>query len=209
MVKIKVCGITNVEDALKAIEFGADALGFNFYTASPRYIPPERARTILAEIPPGVCNIALFVNEPRERVREKLACDSLPGGRQGFTGLQFHGEESADYCRGWELKVIKAFPVKEEQSLSGIDRFPADFYLLDSWSPGYGGSGSAFPWSWLKGLSGDKLILSGGLDADNVSEAIRTVRPYGVDICTGVEAKPGIKDHAKLKAFILAAKAAG
>ncbi|MGH9893763.1 MAG: phosphoribosylanthranilate isomerase [bacterium] len=207
MVKVKVCGITNVEDALKAVEFGADALGFNFYSPSPRYVSPEGARAILAENPPGICNIALFVNEPKEKVRTTLACGGLLGGRQAFTGLQFHGEESADYCRGWELKVIKAFRVKEKESLSGIDGFPADFYLMDSWSPGYGGSGSPFAWSWLQGLSGERLILSGGLDADNVAAAIRTVHPYGVDVCTGVEAKPGIKDHAKLKTFILAAKA--
>lgn len=207
MVKVKVCGITNVEDALKAVEFGADALGFNFYPPSPRYVSPEGARAILVEIPPAICNVALFVNEPKERVKATLACGSLPGGRQGFSGLQFHGEESQDYCRGWELKVIKAFRIKDQESPSGIKGFPADFYLLDSWSPGYGGSGSPFPWSWLQGLSGDKLILSGGLDTDNVSAAVRTIHPYGVDVCTGVEARPGIKDHAKLKAFILAAKA--
>ena len=206
MVKVKVCGITNLEDALKAVEFGADLLGFNFYPPSPRYITPEKARGILADLPEAVGNVALFVNEPREKVREVIGYGLLPDGRQSFYGLQFHGEESQDYCRGWELKVMKAFRVKERESLIGINEFPADFYLLDSWAPGYGGSGSPFPWSWLEGLRADRLVLAGGLEPENVQEAVRRVRPYGVDVCTGVEARPGIKDHEKLKAFILAAK---
>lgn len=208
MVKIKVCGITSLVDALKAVELGADFLGFNFYPPSPRYIAPERARTILAELPAAVGNVALFVNEPREKVREVLAYGSFSGARQAFCALQFHGEEEPEYCRGWKLKVIKAFRIKDRESLIGMNEFPADYYLLDSWAPGYGGSGSPFPWSWLEGLSVDRLVLAGGLDPENVQEAIQRVRPYGVDVCTGVEARPGIKDHEKLKAFILAAKGA-
>jgi len=208
MVKVKVCGITNLEDALKAVDYGADALGFNFYPPSPRSIKPEKARAILREVPQEICNIALFVNEPKERVEEVLGCGLLPDGRQAFRGLQFHGDESPDYCRGWGLKVIKAFRIKDQVSVARLRGFPADFYLVDAWVPGYGGSGSSFPWSWLTGLSTEKLILAGGLDAGNVEEAIRLLRPYGVDVCTGVEAKPGIKDHAKLKDFIDAAKSA-
>ena len=207
MIKVKVCGITNLKDALKAVEFGADALGFNFYPPSPRYISPEQAQAILAELPPRVCNIALFVNEPKVKVQEVLGYSCLPDGRQAFSGLQFHGEESGEYCRGWELKVIKAFRIKDQESLVGINGFPADFYLLDSWAPGYGGSGSPFSWSWLEGLTADRLVLAGGLDAQNIGEAIRQVHPYGVDVCTGVETRPGVKDHGKLKEFILAAKA--
>jgi phosphoribosylanthranilate isomerase len=201
MVKIKVCGITSLDDAIKAVELGADFLGFNFYPPSPRYIAPEKARAILAQAPPEIGKVALFVNEPAEKIREII-------GRQAFSGLQFHGDESATYCRGWELKVIKAFRVRDRESLGAIDGFPADYYLVDSWAPGYGGSGAPFPWSWLEGLRPDRLILAGGLDAGNVAEAIRLVRPYGVDVCTGVEARPGIKDHEKLKAFIAAAKSA-
>lgn len=207
MVKVKVCGITNLDDALKAVEFGADALGFNFYPPSPRCIAPEQARSILEKLPPQVCNVALFVNEPREKVKEMIDYGRLPDGRQGFGGLQFHGDEDQTYCRGWELKVIKAVRVKDRESLLGMEQFPADLYLLDSWAPGYGGSGSPFPWSWLEGIAPDKLILAGGLDAQNIGEAVRRVRPFGVDVCTGVEAKPGIKDHGKLKEFITAAKA--
>jgi phosphoribosylanthranilate isomerase len=140
MVKIKVCGITNLADAEKALELGADALGFNFYPASPRCIAPERARAILRELPGSACHVALFVNETKERVREVLRFGQLEDGRQAFNSLQFHGEETADYCRGWGMKVIKAFRVKERKSLAGVAAFPADYYLLDSWSSGYGGS---------------------------------------------------------------------
>jgi len=208
MVKVKVCGITNSVDALKAVELGADALGFNFYPPSPRYVSPEKARAILAELPGEICNIALFVNEPRERVREILSYGRLSEDRQVFRGLQFHGEESRDYCRGWELKIIKAFRIKNRSSLAELSGFPADFYLLDSWTPGYGGSGSSFSWDWLQGLAPDRLILAGGLGIENVATAVQRVRPYGVDVCTGVEARPGVKDHGKLKEFISAAKGA-
>ncbi|HTN71815.1 MAG TPA: phosphoribosylanthranilate isomerase [Methylomirabilota bacterium] len=208
MVKIKVCGITNLADAEKALELGADALGFNFYPPSPRSIAPQKARTILEKLPEDSCNVAVLVNEPKERVQEILGSGRFDGRGQTFNCLQFHGEESADYCRGWDMKVIKAFRVKEKKSLDRMKDFPADFYLLDSWSPGYGGSGDSFPWEWLEDVATNKLILSGGLSAGNVVDAIRRIGPYGVDVCTGVEARPGIKDHAKLKEFILAVKGA-
>jgi len=208
MVKIKVCGITHLADAEKALEFGADALGFNFYPPSPRCIAPEKARAILAALPERSCNVALFVNETKERVREILSSGLLADGRQAYGALQFHGEEDAEYCRGWALKVVKAFRVREKKSLEAMAMFPADYYLLDSWSPGYGGSGAAFPWEWLDGLATAKLILSGGLTLANVAEAVRRIQPYGVDVCSGVESRPGVKDHGKLKEFILAAKGA-
>jgi phosphoribosylanthranilate isomerase len=199
MVRVKVCGITNLDDAIKAVELGADFLGFNFYPPSPRYIAPEKARAILARVPAQVGKVALFVNEPKEKIREVI-------DKQSFSTVQLHGEESAEYCRGWELKVIKAFRVRNRESLIGMEEFPADYYLVDTWAPGYGGSGAPFPWKWLEGLNSERLILAGGLDAGNVAEAIRLVRPYGVDVCTGIEARPGIKDHEKLKKFIFAAK---
>jgi len=208
MTKVKVCGITNLADAEKALEFGADALGFNFYPPSPRCIAPEEARAVLQRLPEGSCNIAVFVNEPKEKVREIIAHGELANGRQAYSALQFHGEESQEYCRGWSMKVIKAFRVREKKSLEGMEQFPADFYLLDSWSLGYGGSGAAFFWEWLEGLKTEKLILSGGLSIENVVAAIRRIHPYGVDVCSGVETRPGMKDHAKLKEFILAAKGA-
>jgi phosphoribosylanthranilate isomerase len=208
MVKIKVCGIGNLEDALKSIEFGADALGFNFYPPSPRYIAPAEARKILTALPENVCKVALFVNETRAEVQSVLAACRRPDGRELFTSLQFHGDESQEYCRGWELKIIKAFRLKDRQSLASMSEFTADLYLVDSWAPGYGGSGARFPWSWMEGVGAERLILAGGLDPENVAEAIRRVRPYAVDVCTGVEARPGVKDHAKIKEFIHAAKTA-
>ncbi len=207
MVKVKVCGITNIEDALKAVAFGADALGFNFYPPSLRYLPYDRVREILAEIPQHIHRIAVFVNEPRMKVMEILSIRCQGNGEQAFSGIQFHGDESQEYCRGWGLEVIKAFRIRDRESLAGIKGFPADFYLLDSWVPGFGGSGSPFLWSWIEGLDASRLILSGGLNVQNVEQAVQQVRPYGVDVCTGVEARPGIKDHGKLKEFILAAKA--
>jgi len=204
MVKVKVCGITNLDDARAAVQYGADYLGFNFYPPSRRCIAPERAHEIMARLPHEVGKFALFVNEPEAKIRQVLAA----GGAPGFSGVQLHGEESPEFCRGWDLTVIKAFRVKDRESLRAVENFPADYYLVDSWAPGYGGSGEAFPWSWLEGLRSEKLILAGGLHTGNVAEAIRQVRPYGVDVCTGVEAEPGVKDHEKLKAFISAAKGA-
>lgn len=203
IVKVKVCGITSLADAEKASEFGADMLGFNFYPPSPRAIAPAKAAQIIDALPASLFNVALFVNESRERILDVIAA-----GQQRYQGLQFHGEESAAYCQGWEMKIIKAFRLKEKASLVAMNNFPADFYLLDSWSEGYGGSGAQFPWEWIDGLDTARLILSGGLRVDNVAEAIRRVRPYGVDVCSGVETRPGVKDHEKLKAFIDAAKAA-
>ncbi len=208
MVKIKVCGITSLADAEKALEYGADALGFNFYPPSPRYLAPDKAGAIVRQLPAGACNVALFVNEDKERIRQVLAAAALPDGRSMYKGIQFHGEESPDDCRDWGLRVIKAFRLKDKQSLEKIHNFPADYYLLDSWSAGYGGSGASFPWEWLDGLDTGKIILSGGLNLDNVADAIRRLHPYGVDVCSGVEVRPGVKDHEKIKHFISAAKEA-
>lgn len=207
-VKVKVCGITNLADAEKALEYGADMLGFNFYLPSARCIAPEGAKKILESLPEESFNVALFVNESREKVREVVNAGQLASSRQAFRALQFHGEESPDYCRGWDFTIIKAFRVKEPASLDAMRDFPADFYLLDSWSAGYGGSGTAFSWEWLAAIDTRKLILSGGLKVDNVAAAVRQVKPYAVDVCSGVEARPGIKDHGKLKEFISAAKGA-
>jgi len=205
-VQVKVCGITNLADAEKALEFGADMLGFNFYQPSPRAIAADKAREIIERLPATSFNVALFVNEAREKAEQVIAAGQLADGRPAYSGLQFHGDESAQYCRGWPMKVIKAFRLKEKDSLAGMKDFPADFYLLDSWTAGYGGSGSAFPWAWIDGLDTSKLILSGGLRVENVVEAIRRIHPFGVDVCSGVEARPGIKDYGKLKDFIDAAK---
>ena len=208
MVKVKVCGITNLADAEKALEYGADALGFNFYPPSPRYLAPDEARAIVRRLPARSCNVALFVNEAKERIRQIIAAGVLPDGQSRYQGVQFHGDESPDDCRGWGIRVIKAFRLKDKDSLNRIQEFPADYYLLDSWSAGYGGSGASFPWEWLEGFDTGKVILSGGLSLDNVADAIRRLHPYAVDVCSGVEVRPGVKDHEKIKHFIRAAKEA-
>ena len=206
MTHVKVCGITSLADAEKAVEYGADALGFNFYPPSPRFVMPETARTIIHDLAHHCSKVALFVNATEQRVRDVLDAASAEHG--GYDTVQFHGEESREYCAGWDLKVIKAFRIRDRKSIDTLQDFPADYYLLDSWSAGYGGSGAPFPWEWLQGLATAKVILSGGLTVDNVVAAIRQVHPYGVDVCSGVEASPGIKDHEKLKRFINAAKSA-
>lgn len=207
-VKVKVCGITSLADAEKSLELGADMLGFNFYPPSPRFLTPQKAREIIQRLPADSFNVALFVNEPREGVSHVIARDQLDNGRPRYLAAQFHGEENAEYCLGWEVKVIKAFRLKERSSLTALSHFPADFYLLDSWSAGYGGSGAPFPWEWADGLEASKLILSGGLCVENVAAAIKRVHPFAVDVCSGVEARPGVKDYEKLKEFIIAAKSA-
>ena len=207
-VKIKVCGITNLNDAEKSLEFGADLLGFNFYPPSPRCITPDLAGEIIARLPRDAFNVALLVNETKARVREVLAAARSRDGLHGYRALQFHGEENGVYCQGWDIKVIKAFRIKEQAALDALKGFPADYYLVDSFSSGYGGSGQMFPWEWLEGIDARKILLSGGLRVDNVAKAIRTVQPFGVDVCSGVESRPGVKDHGKLKEFIDAAKGA-
>ena len=207
MVKVKICGVTNTADALQAVECGADALGFNFYPPSPRYILPEEAARVLRELPPGICTAGLFVNESRQYVKSVLrACRS--GGAAGLTAVQFHGDEDRTYCSRWPLKVIKAFRVRDAETVRAIGEYPVDYYLLDSWTPGFGGSGATFAWGWLNAAMARPVILAGGLDADNVHAAVRELKPFGVDVCTGVEAAPGRKDHQRLKDFIAAAKGA-
>jgi phosphoribosylanthranilate isomerase len=207
-VKVKVCGITSLEDAQAALEFGADMLGFNFYAPSPRAIAAAQADRILARLPKDAFNVALFVNESRENVAAIITSPDGQDDSRGYRALQFHGDETPEYCRAWSLKVIKAFRLNEQSALKAVNDFPADYYLLDSWSAGYGGSGETFPWEWLDGCDAGKLILSGGLRIENVAAAVRRVRPFAVDVCSGVESRPGIKDHGKLKYFIDAAKGA-
>ena len=206
MVKVKICGVTNAEDALMAVEYGADALGFNFYPPSPRYIQPEKAAAILRELPPGICTAGLFVNESRQHVASVLRSCRSPES-SGLTAVQFHGDEDPRFCTHWPLKVIKAFRVRDRETLGQIGEYPVDYYLLDSWSRGFGGSGSPFTWTWLRAPMARPVILAGGLDVENVSEAVQVVKPFGVDVCTGVEAVPGRKDHQRMKDFIAAAKA--
>lgn len=203
MVRVKICGITRREDALAAMEAGADAIGFVFYDKSPRYISPEAAREIVFSLPPFISAIGLFVNERAETI-VKIA------GELALSAVQLHGDESPDFCGHLPLKVIKAIRVSGEKDLKGIASYAVSAVLLDSFQKGlYGGTGVALDWKKLRGVEGKiPLILSGGLTSENVQEAIRTVSPYAVDVSSGVEEKPGIKSAEKMRKFIQNAKSA-
>jgi phosphoribosylanthranilate isomerase len=201
MVKVKICGITNVDDALHACACGADALGFVFYEKSPRCLSPEAAQQIIAELPPFITAVGLFVNESPERIRQ--TADSC-----GLDVIQLHGDEGPTDCDFAPLRVVKALRVKEAASLDGHAAYAVSALLLDAWVAGaYGGTGERFNWELAAAVARQRpVILAGGLRAENVAEAVRTVRPYGVDVSSGVEASPGKKDPEKVAAFIRKAK---
>lgn len=196
MVRVKICGITNLEDGLLAAELGASALGFVLAT-SPRQIDVNKAREIISKLPPFVAKVGVFVDEAKEKVKEVAAfC--------GFDLLQFHGSESSSYCQGFSQKVIKAFRVKGLSSISNLSSYRVSAYLLDTYVESIpGGTGTTFNWQVAKEAKkeGKPIILSGGLSPANVAEAIEEVQPYAVDVSSGVEESPGKKDPAKLKKF--------
>lgn len=201
--RIKICGLTRAEDVDAAVAAGADALGFVFYPPSPRYVTPQRAAELVARIPPFVDVVGLFVNEAPETVR--AACDALP-----INVLQFHGDEDAAYCRQFARPYLRAARVRPGVDLVEFARsFPESRgLLLDAFVEGYGGGGHVFDWALIPaGLPGF-LVLSGGLIAENVGDAVRRVRPAAVDVSSGVEMSKGIKDHAKIAAFVAAVRAA-
>lgn len=204
MTRVKICGLTNLEDALAAVELGANALGFVF-AKSPRRISPESAAKIVRSLPPILTCVGLFVDESPETVRKTAEECQL-------SALQFHGNESPDYCRQFMIKAIKAFRLRDENSLKAIPHYQVDAYLLDTYVEGTpGGTGESFNWDLA--LQAKKfarpIILAGGLTPDNVAEAIRKVRPYGVDVSTGIEAEPGRKDYKKVKEFIKIVRSEG
>lgn len=197
MTKVKICGITNVEDALQAVEAGADALGFVFYAKSPRYVSPNEVRQIIAELPPFVTTVGLFVNEPIARIRRTMTAARLDV-------VQLHGDEQPEDCLIEPLRVIKALRVRDAASLEGAANYRVSALLLDAWSDeAYGGTGEQFDWQLARRLTAKRpLILAGGLSPENVIDAVRTVRPYAVDVSSGVESAPGKKDHQKVAEFI-------
>lgn len=198
MIEIKICGITNEEDALFAAESGVDALGFIFYRKSPRYIAPEQAKEIIAKIPQGIATVGVFVNESVEVVKEIIASCHL-------TLVQFHGDESRGYCRQFPpASIIKAFSPRREDDLDRINGYPAGAVLVDTYEPGrYGGTGRTSNWTLAAAIATmHPLILSGGLREDNICDAINAVSPRAVDINSGVEASPGKKDRRKVREII-------
>lgn len=197
--KVKVCGITTYEDAALALDAGADALGFNFYPRSPRYIRPADARSILRRLPPLAVPVGLFVNvaDPEEVVGTAR--------QSGVRVLQLHGDEAPEYCAKLaEWPVIKAVRVGLDGLPAGLDAYRVQALLLDAKDDVlFGGTGKRFDWSLVRGIrSGIPVILAGGLRPDNVRDAIRAVRPYAVDVCSGVESAPGRKDPEKLRQFM-------
>ncbi|MDE3735165.1 MULTISPECIES: phosphoribosylanthranilate isomerase [Pseudomonas] len=202
-VRIKICGITRIDDALAAVAAGADAIGFVFYAKSPRAVTPAQARAIVAALPPFVTTVGLFVDMPRAELTQVLA--EVP-----LDLLQFHGDESPEACAGYGRPYIKALRVKPGDDITAaISCYPeASGILLDTFVQGTpGGTGEAFDWSLVPQDAAKPLILAGGLTPENVGEAVRQVRPYAVDVSGGVEAGKGIKDAAKIQAFIQQARA--
>ena len=195
--KIKICGITNIEDALFAAEAGADALGFVFYEKSPRYVSPETVDQIISMLPPFVTTVGLFVNAGGEVIETTVRLS-------GINVIQLHGDETPEECGFAPHPVIKAVRVKDAGSLAGVERYPVSALLLDAWNDQqYGGTGESFDWQLVRNLTGKlPLVLAGGLNPDNVAEAIRVVAPYAVDVSSGVEISPGKKDHDKIRKFI-------
>lgn len=203
-VKVKICGITNLKDAMAVVEAGADALGFVFYHKSPRFVKPELAKSIVEQLPPLVSTVGVFVNET-------TVCINDVRSFVGFDTVQLHGEEPPFYCRLWP-RTIKALRVRYFEDLTLLERYQqCSCFLLDTYTPdSYGGTGQVFNWDIaVEAKRYGRVILSGGLNPDNITQAIRHVKPYAVDVSSGVEsATKGIKDLTKVQDFIEKAKKA-
>ena len=202
MVKVKICGVTSATDALMAATAGADAVGLNFYRASPRFLEPERALAIRLALPPFVAAVGIFVDEEVERVRELMDyC--------GLDYAQLHGRETPrKVAQLKQYRIIKAVRIRGEEDLRELERYRADAFLLDAYVEGApGGTGMTFNWDLARGASNRaKIILAGGLTPDNVAQAVAAGRPYAVDVASGVESEPGKKDRKLVNRFVRAAK---
>ncbi len=203
-VKVKICGLTNVEDALAAVAAGADLLGFVLWEKSPRCVPVETARAIARQLPPATTRVGVFVDATVEQVMFSLRiCD--------FFALQFHGQESPAYCRQFGVMTIKAFRLRDAASLQAMSGYSTNAFLLDSQVEGLpGGTGATFDWSLAVQAKkfNRPIFLAGGLTPQNVAAAVRAAQPFAVDVSSGVEASPGKKDHHKMRDFVAAVRAA-
>lgn len=203
-VRVKICGITSLSDALPAVEAGADALGFIFYSRSARNISPQTAAQIIAQLPPFVARVGVFVNASAEEIR-KIANDT------GLTTIQLHGDEPPEFTAQFAQSTIKALRVKDRQSVEGLSAYSCGGFLLDSYVEGQrGGSGETFNWDLAREAKRFRkpIILAGGLTPQNVQQAVAQVQPFAVDVSSGVELAPGKKDPARVKDFIARAKSA-
>ena len=196
-VKVKICGMTQLKDAVYAVEQGADAVGFILYKKSPRSVTMKGVKEIISKLPPLVDTVGVFVNETSDRVN-KIAdyC--------GLDMVQLHGDESPAFCRKIRRRVIKACRVENLQSIKQLEKYPVSGFLLDTFSENtHGGTGKTFDWNLaLPAKKIGPVILAGGLTPGNVRQALNRVRPYGVDVCSGVEKSPGIKDPEKVRSFM-------
>jgi phosphoribosylanthranilate isomerase len=200
--KVKICGITSVEDGLAAAGAGADMIGLMFYEQSPRFITLAQAAEISRALPPFLMRVGVFVNAPGDFVMRAISECNL-------SMLQFHGDENSEFCTQFGLMSLKAIRVLDAESLAQLEHYQTDAFLLDAHSKnGLGGSGETFNWDLAIEAQkfGKPIFLAGGLTPGNVAEAVRKVRPFGVDVSSGVESAPGKKNYAKVKAFIAAAK---
>jgi phosphoribosylanthranilate isomerase len=202
-VRVKTCGMTNLADAMAAVAAGADALGFIFYERSPRAVPMSTAAEIIRALPPFITSVGVFVDAPAPEIVQAIAGCRLDA-------IQLHGNETPEFCAQFAgVKVVKAFRMENEASLAELPRYSTSAWLLDTYHAGqHGGTGKRFDWTLAQKAVqlGRPVILAGGLTPDNVREAVRSVRPYAVDVSSGVESSPGKKDHARVQAFIRQAK---
>ncbi len=201
--KVKICGVTNVADALAAAEAGADMIGLNFYEGSPRHISLQTAMEIHRALPPFVLRVGVFVNPEEELVMRAL-------GECGLSLLQFHGDEPSEFCTQFGAMSMKAFRIQDAGSLQALENYQTDAFLLDAHSKnGLGGTGETFNWDLAVEAQkfGKPIFLAGGLKPENVADAVRQVQPFAVDVSSGVESAPGKKDVAKVRAFIEAVRA--
>lgn len=200
MTFIKICGITNLDDALAAVDAGADALGFNFYKPSPRYVTPQTARAIIAQLPKETLTVGVFVNEPSPESVEDLAREAT------VTAIQLHGDESPAYCHNLKPRyVIKALAAGTDFDPARAADYDVEAILLDSKDDALrGGTGRVFDWSIAQQVrrTVPKLFLAGGLGLENIEHAIASVDPYGVDACSALEKMPGKKSHERMRAFV-------
>ena len=202
-VKVKICGITSVADGLAAAGAGADMIGLMFYEKSPRHISLAQAAEIARALPPFVLKVGVFVNPDEALVTRAIA-------ECGLNLLQFHGDETSDFCTQFGVMSVKALRVRDAASISALENFQTDAFLLDAHSKaGLGGTGEKFNWDLAVAAQkfGKPIFLAGGLTPENVADAVKQVRPFAVDVSSGVESAPGKKDAAKVRAFIEAVRA--
>jgi phosphoribosylanthranilate isomerase len=201
-VKVKICGITSVTDGLAAAEAGADMIGLMFYEGSPRNVSFATAAEISRALPPFAVKVGVFVNPNEDSVMRAI-------GDCGVTLLQFHGNETPEFCTQFGVMSMKAFRMRGPETLAELPKYQTDAWLLDAYSAdAYGGTGGKFNWSLAVEATqfGRPIFLAGGLTPDNVAEAVRQTEPFGVDVSSGVELAPGKKDHAKVRSFIQAVR---